>query len=143
MFTAEHFASINNNDRRILRDLLHKRKVYIKKGRGIKISDARLEVVREEQPWPVDDPEHPNASSTSTIPQAVKDNVNTDIGSRRKSDNSNDSHQKDGGNLNTTECSNRPRSSTSSSTPNNNISNLSKAYFTDNDRYNGLPNGYF
>ena len=43
-FTAAHFASIPNNDRRILRDFLRKRKVYVKKGRGSLIADALLEL---------------------------------------------------------------------------------------------------
>lgn len=65
-FTVNDFNGISNNDRRHMRNFLRKRGVYVKKGRGIPISEALAELVQGELDWPNDDSENPALLSDGT-----------------------------------------------------------------------------
>lgn len=56
-FTSEHFSEIPTNDRRTMRYFLCKCGVYVCKKRGVLISDALIEVVKDDVPWPTERPE--------------------------------------------------------------------------------------
>lgn len=62
-FTLDDFNGIPNNDRQSMRDLLRKRGMHVTNGRVVLISDALMEVVKEEQLWSEHDPKRPRSSN--------------------------------------------------------------------------------
>jgi hypothetical protein len=65
-FEQETFKACGTDTTRHLRDLLRERGVYARKGRGVRYDLALAEAVREEIPWPEDDPERPKQTSRPT-----------------------------------------------------------------------------
>ena len=65
-FEQETFKACGTDTTRHLRDLLRERGVYARKGRGARYDMALAEAVREEIPWPEDDPERPKQTSRPT-----------------------------------------------------------------------------
>lgn len=66
-FSEDHFAELSASTRRELRDVLRRQGVYVKKGRNVSIATALHEVVKDEIPWPDDDPDAPSNRISSTI----------------------------------------------------------------------------
>jgi len=58
-FTAEIFEQADQAIQSRLRKFLRKYGVYVNKARGLRISDALVEAVKEELPWPSDDEDKP------------------------------------------------------------------------------------
>ena len=127
-FTLEHMNAIPNNDRRVMRDLLRKRGVFVRKGRGVLIADALYEVVQTDVPWP-------DGESTDVDPPGGDDN------SRRGDQPSRTPNKDDDANSNSQRKPAGPNGNSGGSS--NGISNLAKAYHFDADRYSGMPTDNF
>lgn len=143
-FTVDNFASIPNNSRRTMRDLLRKRGVYVRKGRGVLISEALMEVVKEDLPWPNNERE---SGEHSQIAPNVNQTHERETGSGEERTRT-DSQQQGMNNGNDTRSNtgnkdDRHHNNAQVSYNRSNISNLSKAYYSDGDRYNGLPTDNF
>lgn len=137
-FDAGMFTRVAKNDRRLLRDLLRKRGVYVRKGRGICISDALQELIQEHRPWPDDED-----TSECLVPPGrgnlpSRNSPSTEL---PRPDSTRPDHR---GMRNTApEESNSNQRSDSSPPHRSNISNLSKTYYNDKDRYSRLPTDNF
>lgn len=150
-FSENDFNGIPNNDRRTMRDLLRKRGVYVKKGRGIKIAEALTELVQGDQEWPADDPEKPSnetdhVNGECPLGANVGPHTGSDFNSKRFGDVDN-TPRNDRRGFEPMDETHRSPSGTHSVGNNpfyrNNIPNLSKAYFSDKDRYSGFPTDNF
>lgn len=123
LFTADDFKVADPDDRRKLRDLLRSRRVYVPKGRSILISDALYAVVKEEIPWPKDEIDDDNVMEDKTDQITVETQVDDPV--------------------QLTLCENTKTNSTATWIKKGNLSNLFKAYSSDDDRYSGLTQDNF
>lgn len=109
-----------------MRDILRKRGVYVRKGRGVLIPDTLFAVVRGETTWP-DDEDFASNTAAKTLQIKVKEI--TGIKSQYNE-------------FVTEETSGRSDDVTKEVCERvwyGSITNLSKTYYTDSNRYNGLP----
>lgn len=125
-FTSDHFSEIPTNDRRTMRDFLRKRGVYVRKGRGVLISDALLEVVKDDVPWPTEQTESEEHSQDR----------NTNTSNSR-------AQEMNAGAVRVTQDSQCRSNSSGGSYTRQGISNLAKVYNYDGDRYSGLTSDNF
>ena len=58
-FNKDDFKSLNKDTRYSLRDCLRANEMYIRKGRGVTVSQALADVVQKNTPWPEDNEERP------------------------------------------------------------------------------------
>lgn len=134
-FTAEQFGQILSNDSLIRTGLVRNRCVYVSKGHGVSIADSLFEVIKEETPWPYGEEtleqsnvQNPNRYLHDASPQGLeRHNRSTSQSDHVCSNDNHHNHQED-------------HKTTSGdaygigSTALNVICNLSKSYYTDNDR---------
>lgn len=73
-YTTDVFKLIDGEVRRKIRDLLRTRGVYVREGRNIYISDTLYEVVKDDIPWPENEPqESPGAAQQELMHKTVEE----------------------------------------------------------------------
>lgn len=135
-FTEENFGTIPNSSILIMYDLLPKRGVYVRKGRGVLIADAFLEVLKEETPCPENErgsTEQPN-NARNGDPACDRESVSEE--EHRRTDSHHAGMRNENENRSNTGNNNDQQHNTGRGYSNrSNIGNISKAYNPDADRY--------